>query len=95
MIVRLSEAAKDDLLEIWRHVVGDRPAAADRQLDRLEAAVVRLGDFPGLGVARDDLREGLRMLRVDRYAIFYSQRDRRLVVERILHASRDIDSFRF
>ncbi|MDZ4375615.1 MAG: type II toxin-antitoxin system RelE/ParE family toxin [Phenylobacterium sp.] len=95
MIVRLSEAARDDLLQIWRYIVIDSPEAADRQLDRLEAAVDRLGVFPDLGLARDDLRAGLRMWRADRYAIFYSQRDQRLVVERVLHASRDTDLIRF
>ncbi|MBX3485830.1 type II toxin-antitoxin system RelE/ParE family toxin [Phenylobacterium sp.] len=95
MIVRLTEAAKDDLLEIWRYIVVDSPGAADRQLDRIEAAIARLADFPNLGVARDELREGLRMLRVDRYAVFYSYRSRRVRVERILHASRDATSIGF
>ena len=95
MIVRLVEAARADLLEIWQYVGRDNVGAAERQLDRLKSAIVRLGDFPELGLARDDLRSGLRMLRVDRYAIFYGRRDQRLIVERILHASRHTDSIRF
>ena len=76
-------------------MIVDSPDAADRQLDRLYAAVARLSDFPALGSTRDDLREGLRLSRVDRYAIFYSQRDKGLVVERFLHSSRDTDLIRF
>ena len=69
MIVRLAGAARDDLLEIWRHIARDSVAAAERQLDRLETAIGRLADFPDIGLARIDLGKDLRMLRVDRYAI--------------------------
>ena len=66
MIVRLSEAARDDLLDIWRYIACDSIGAAERQLHRLEAAIARIGDFPEMGLARADLREGLRVLRVGR-----------------------------
>ena len=95
MIVRLVETARADLLDIWQYLARDNVGAVERQLDRLKSAIVRLGEFPEIGLARDDLRNGLRTLRIDRYAIFYCRRDQRLIVERILHASRHTESIRF
>ncbi|MCC6789377.1 MAG: type II toxin-antitoxin system RelE/ParE family toxin [Hyphomonadaceae bacterium] len=47
--LRWSNAARRDLMEIWRWRGRQHPEAGDQILDRIEAACVRLIRFPHLG----------------------------------------------
>jgi hypothetical protein len=54
MRVLRTRRARQDLIDIWRHIGGDDPAAADRLLDRIDAPgtdLVRAVDDPGVLVA--------------------------------------------
>ena len=95
MIVHFSEKSGKDFRDIWDYVAEDSPRAADRLIDRLNAAAQGLGNFPLMGVARDDLAPGLRALRVDNFVVFYRLRADDLVVERVLHARLDATSVNF
>jgi toxin ParE1/3/4 len=95
VIVHLSAESTQDFRDIWEYVAEDSPRAADRLLDRLNTAVRRLGAFPLMGVARDDLAPGLRAMRVDNFVVFYRLRNDDLVVERILHARLDATGVNF
>lgn len=54
-ILRRSDQAENDFIEIWTYIAGRDAAAADRMLDRLEAASAMLSDDPGAGPARPGL----------------------------------------
>jgi toxin ParE1/3/4 len=95
LIVRYRAAAKADLDEIWLYIAQDSQIAADRVIDRIEEAVRRLDQFPNLGIARADLAEGLRALRVDNLIVFYTPQGTVLMIERVLHARLDISSAQF
>jgi toxin ParE1/3/4 len=84
--------AEADLLEIWLFVARDDPRAADRILDRLEEACDRLAATPGMGVARDRLRPGLRMFPTRGYLIFYHPAPGGIEVVRVLSDKRDVDA---
>jgi toxin ParE1/3/4 len=58
--VIVSPRAQADIDEIWDHIARDSILNADRFVDRLEEPFGLLADNPCLGVARDDLRSGLR-----------------------------------
>jgi len=51
--------ARQDLIDIWDHVVADNLAAADALLNRIDDACLGLLEPPRLGPARDDIRPGL------------------------------------
>ena len=55
-----SSRAETDLIEIWGHIAKDDPLAADRQLDRIDAACKMLSGNPPGGPRREDLARGLR-----------------------------------
>jgi toxin ParE1/3/4 len=95
LILHFSEQAEQDLREIWLYVAGDSPRAADRLLRRLLAISEALTEFPQLGLARDDLMDGLRGLRADNYILFYRAREQGLHIERVLHTRLDITGFYF
>ena len=87
--VHRSSRAEFDLIEIWGFIANDDPLAADRQLDRIDAACKMLAQNPHGGPRREDLAQGLRFYPVDNYLIFYTTADDGITVARVLHRARD------
>jgi len=87
--VHRSSRAENDLLEIWGHIAKDDPLAADRQLDRIDAACEMLAENPEGGPRRDDLAPGLRFYPVGNYLIFYTSGEDGITLARVLHGARD------
>ena len=90
MRVIFSPTAEVDLLEIAAYVAKDNPARALSFVDELAAKCLRLGHAAGIGTARPELGEGIRMLPHGRYLIFYREHEATVRVERIVHGARDI-----
>jgi toxin ParE1/3/4 len=82
--------AEADLTDVWLYIAQDNPEAADRQLDRIEEACLRLAAFPQLGAARPDIAEGLRYFVVGSYLIFYRIVDAGAEIVRVVFGSRDL-----
>jgi plasmid stabilization system protein ParE len=53
----LTPSAKRDVNDIWDYIAHDSIEAADRLLDALESAMVRLAKTPGLGHWREELAD--------------------------------------
>lgn len=87
-----SARAEDDALDLWCHIAADRPQAADRQLAKIHQSAARRAQFPGLGRRRSDLGPDYHALAVDRYILIYHPTAAGILIDRILHASRDIDT---
>lgn len=90
MRLEFSPAADADLVEIASFIARDNVPRAVTFVDELEAACAKLVDFPLSGVARSDIRVGLRSKPHGSYVIFYSVLETVIRIERILHAARDI-----
>lgn len=82
-------AADADLIEIYITIALDDEAAADRLLDRIRAALLRLGDFPESGRARGEIAAGLRSVPIGRYVALYRIIGSEVQVVRVLHSARD------
>lgn len=87
-----SALAEADALDIWCHIAADRPLAADRMLARIHQAAARCVGFPGLGRRRRELGEETRVLPIDSYLLIYRPIPTGIIIDRILHAARDIDT---
>lgn len=87
--VHRSSRAEYDLMEIWGHIAKDDPLAADRQLDRIDAACEMLAENPQGGPRREDLARGLRFYPVGNYLIFYTAGEDGITLVRVLHGARD------
>ena len=85
-----STLARKDLLDIARYIARDNPQSARGFVIDLRQQCVLLSKQPGLGVARTDLAEGLRMLPYGRYLIFFSATELGILVERVLHSARNL-----
>ena len=88
MSFRLSPEAEADLAAISDYIAVDDPNAARRMLGWLEERFVMLSEFPAMGVARDEIRSGLRLLPVGNYLVLYRQAADGVEVVRVIHGAR-------
>jgi toxin ParE1/3/4 len=86
--------ARDDLFELYGHIAGrGAPNAAMTYIMRLEARCLALADYPHQGLARDDIRPGLRLLGFERRTmIAFHITPSLLVIDRIFHGGQNVDA---
>ncbi|WP_083918617.1 type II toxin-antitoxin system RelE/ParE family toxin [Woodsholea maritima] len=88
----LTRPAARDLDTIYDHIAEDNPNAAARFIhglvNKIQWIVER--DYPGLN--RDHVREGLRACLYKKRCIYFLNEDTRIVIVRILHGARDIET---
>ena len=92
MAHRLALRARADLDDIWEYIAVESgsEAIADRQIDLITERFYLLSEWPRLGRARSDLRHGLRSYPAGDYVIFYRIQRRDVVIQRVLHARRNV-----
>jgi antitoxin ParD1/3/4/toxin ParE1/3/4 len=89
----LTQRARQDIGDIWDYIAEDNIDAADRVLDALSGAMMKLAQNPGMGHWREELTDKRhRFLMVYSYLIVYRYETTPLQIVRVLHAARDIQS---
>jgi plasmid stabilization system protein ParE len=89
----LTARAQQDVSDIWDYIACDNIDAADRVLDALNKAMIKLAKNPGIGHWREELTDRRhRFLLVYSYLIVYRHETTPLQIIRVLHAARDIPS---
>lgn len=88
--LEISLEAENDLLETWLYIAEDQPTNADRYLDKLQEKAQKLTLFPDLGRDRSELAVGLKSFPVDRYNLYYTIIESKLILVRVMPADRDI-----
>jgi toxin ParE1/3/4 len=88
--VRRRDEAREQLEDIWLYIARDNDAAADRLLDRIEAALFDLAHRPMMGRSRPELAPELRSFVVGNYVLFYRPLFDGILLIAVLHGSRDI-----
>lgn len=84
---RRAQADLDDIRDYSVEQFGIARAIA--YLDAIEAAFRRILSFPEIGVARQDLRPGLRTLSCQQHRIYYVVDGDRIRIMRVLHQRMD------
>lgn len=88
--VFFSPIAAADVQELYDFVSSEDATAADRLLGEIETSCASLGRHPRLGVARDDIMPGIRLIVVHHtYVVFYRIRNDEIEVVRVVHGKRD------
>jgi toxin ParE1/3/4 len=85
---RLRPQAAADIESIALYIAEDNPMAARRWVEDNHRHCQRLGEMPGMGVARFDVRPGLRMLPAGNYLILYREIDDGAEIVRVIHGAR-------
>ncbi|MFG1295582.1 type II toxin-antitoxin system RelE/ParE family toxin [Xanthobacter variabilis] len=88
MSYRLRPQAEADIEAIVLYIAEDNPLAARRWYDDIYRHCQQIGEMPGIGVARPDVRSGLRSLPVGNYLILYRQIDEGAEIVRVVHGAR-------
>ena len=93
--VKLTPKAREDLDKIYSYITGElyAPEAANSLLEKIEAGIMRLSDFPFACSPVEDefLRgKGYRKLIIDNYIAFYivNEEEKQVVVMRVLYGRR-------
>lgn len=83
-----------DLRGIWRYIAieKERPGAADRQIEMLDAKFALLAANPLLGEPREDLGEDVRAFVARPYVILYRPSEHGVAIYRVIHSARDIQA---
>ena len=89
----LTPRANQDVNDIWDYIADDNIEAADRVLEALDKAMVRLAKNPGIGHFREEpMDKRHRFFLVYSYLIVYRHETKPLQIIRVLHAARDVQS---
>ena len=94
--VLYEEAAREDIREIFNYVLerSQDVVTATRYVSRIRARCAAIGDAPHGGVARDDLRPGIRMIPFERsVVILYRVTDEAVEISNIFGRGRDYERF--
>jgi toxin ParE1/3/4 len=88
MTFRLRPEAEADIEAIALYIADDSPAAARRWFDEIYVRCKRLGEMPGMGVARPEVRPDLRTFAVGNYLILYREIENGAEIVRVVHGAR-------
>jgi plasmid stabilization system protein ParE len=92
-VLRYTASAENDLLDAWLFIAEENQSAADRLFDTINEEATRLLAHPEMGVRRSELANGIRMWPTSTpYLLFYYPDDEGIIVARILHHARDVQS---
>lgn len=93
--VKLTPKAHEDLDRIYSYITGElyAPVAANSLLEKIEASIMRLRDFPfAYGLVDDGFlrSKGYRKLIIDNYIAFYvvNEKAKQVIVMRVLYGRR-------
>ena len=93
MIVVFTVAALDDLEGIGDYISRDNPERAASFVAEIEAKCLELADLPkSFQLVERHEKRGIRRRRHRKYLIFYRPAKNRIVIQRVLHASRNHDA---
>jgi toxin ParE1/3/4 len=92
---RIAPRAASDLDNIWLYVARDSGniEIANKLIDSITDQFFLLASYPRLGRARDDdFGAGSRSLAVGEYVVVYCIEDEYVLILRVVHGRRDIES---
>lgn len=91
LALRVTDAAQDDLAEIWVTLATEASEAiATRFVRAMEASFEPLRHFPFSGPTREQLAPGLRVTFHGPYAVYYKTLPDAVAIIRVVHGARDI-----
>jgi len=93
LTVLWSSEAESDLIEIWSYGAAETaPHHADQHLREIQAACLKLADWPNAGKARPEITPELRSIAVPPHVVFYRVTKTAVEIVRVLHGRRDLDT---
>lgn len=91
-VLKRTRQAEIDLLDIWAFIAEDNTDAADKIVRQLDSKSHKLLTHPEMGLARDDVAKGMRLIVMSSYLILYRIDGDDIEVVRYLHGARNLFS---
>ncbi|QWA11602.1 type II toxin-antitoxin system RelE/ParE family toxin [Sodalis ligni] len=91
MRLRISPLAGQDIAAIGDYIAQDNPTRAFSFTHELLEQCKLIGENPCIYRERPELGKSRRSCTYGRYVLIYDTRDDEVLIERVLHGSRDID----
>lgn len=88
MTVRLRPEARSDVASIAKYIAKDNQSAAQGWSAEIRRLFEQLGEMPGLGVARFEVRPGLRTHPFGAYLVLYRKGAEGVEIVRVIHGAR-------
>ncbi len=85
-----AEDDRDAIFEAGIEQWGEERAAS--YIARLYRALSEIAEYPEIGRAREDMRPGVRSLRVEEHVVYYRITRQEIRVTRILHRRQDLSA---
>jgi toxin ParE1/3/4 len=95
MALFFTPKAESDLISIWEYIAEDSVSEADGYINKIQAVCSLLESKPGMGVIRNALPEGVRLMPFEKYNIYYAAESTGVTIIRIRHSAQDPASLRF
>ena len=94
--IHVHESAESELIDIWRYSIEEwGEVQADKYLDGLDSGISprirKLADNPEIGMKRDYVRDGYRVLFVGSHAVYYTVTPDAVHIIRVLNGRMDPD----
>jgi toxin ParE1/3/4 len=91
-MIEIRQRAVDDLRDIADYIGRDNPARAESYIDEILDRIAWVGENPLLHPVRLEWKTGLRIAMHGRYRILYRYNDGLVVILRVVHSSRDLET---
>ena len=88
MTLRFTPLAEADIDEIAAYIEQHNPLAAQRWVDRVEHKCISIATMPGVGVAKPEVRQNVRIAPMGNYPIIYREITDEAEIVRVLHRAR-------
>ena len=93
----ITRRAERDLQSIWRYISDDllEPNTADNLLERIDEGILTLEQMPRRNKLVNDerlARQGIRLLHIENYIVFYTVSEKTVNIIRVLYSHRDWQS---
>lgn len=89
MKLRISSNARRNLKEIVTYISADKPSAALKWRNSFYEKCALLKSAPEIGILRNDIREGLRILPFGNYLILYHVNNIYIDIVHLFHGAQD------
>ena len=90
--IERTRRATIDVTDLWVRIATDNFSAAERLVDRFDAALEQLARNPHMGEAVDQIRQGLRRFPVGNYVLYYDPLPSGIRLQRVVHAARSVQN---
>ncbi len=88
--IETKETAEQDLFDISDYIALDSEERSDFFVMQLWDKIYSLSEFPNMGISKDNIKNGLKVLYHGKYGIYYFIENNTISILRVLHGAKEV-----